>query len=240
MNKRFFLVLFLLLAAAIPVMAQQPKHDIFIVATYANDPSIIKKYLNDTTGFTTYPDTSLLENLKLSKIYKKLEINTWASAYRRRGDNRPGTDYKNLSRYPAPAEKISDTVVLSKCEPLVCFTACWCPSFFPWYISAQTKNNKILTVADTSTMKIFLSKIDNKFKAYLWLRLYDMHEDEPVKTTHYFKYKKVKKGFLIAYNSSFGYDRTPAYIICFVGEDFKVVLVSKKDLPETGGIKFKI
>ena len=161
-------------------------------------------------------------------------MNTWASAYRPKQDNRPNIYYKNIARYPLPKKQLPDTTVLSKCDPMVCFTACLCPDFYPWYISAKSKNGNILTVADTSTMKTFLGKINNQYKAYLWLRLYDEHEDQPIKTSHYFKYKKVKHGFLIAYNSR-NNKMELADLMCFVGEDFKVVLVSRKHITQIKG-----
>ncbi len=47
-----------------------------IAVAQKNKDQLIKTYLSDTTGFTTYPEVYLLENLKLPKKYTEFEINS--------------------------------------------------------------------------------------------------------------------------------------------------------------------
>ena len=95
--------------------------------------AIIKKYINDTTEFTVYPDTPLLSYIKPASPYKQIEINAVVFPYRVTGDKRPRYDFKNVSRYPPPAQKLPDTVVLTKPKPNLqnTFLACDCPSITP-------------------------------------------------------------------------------------------------------------
>lgn len=193
---------------------------------------LVKKYANDTTGFTTFPETPLLENLRLPGKYTKLEINTWTYFYASKNNGR--YKFKNVSHFPADPQKLPDTIVLSKCDLQKCFTACWCPGFIPWYISAQTLDNKTVTVGDTSSLKAFLGSINNQFNARLWLSLYDKSLSVPNKTYSSFKYKKVKDGYLISYNTRIANaPATYADVIYFIGSDFRVILLSKKHIVVT-------
>ena len=204
------------------------------VQAMAQKQDLAKKFASDTTGFTTYPDTFLIENLKLPKKYKKLEINTWSFMYRGAEDKRSKYEYSNQYRYPSHIADRYDTVVLTKCDLMKCFTACWCPSFIPWYISAQTKNGDLITIGDTSQMKTFLSSLKNEFNAYLWLNLHDRSSGVPVRSSHYFKYKKVSNGFLISYRGRISnVPATYADMTYFVGNDFRIVLISKKHIEVT-------
>jgi len=200
----------------------------------AQKQDLAKKFANDTMGFTTYPDTLLFDNLKLPKKYKKLEINEWAFTFRAAGDKRPKYQYSNVYRCPSHISDRHDTIVLTKCDLMKCFTACWCPSFTPWYISAQTKNGDLITIGDTSQMKTFLGGLKNEFNAYLWLNLHDQSSDVPIKSSHYYKYKKVSNGFLIIYRTRISnVPATYADMTYFVGSDFRIVLISKKNIEVT-------
>jgi hypothetical protein len=192
-----------------------------------------KIYANDSTGFTAYPAVGLLENLKLPVKYTQLEINTWISPYVK--GKRNYHEYRNLYRYPAPAQKLADSVVLTQCDLLKCFTACLCPTIFPWYISAQAADNKQVTIGDTSNMKTFLGSINNPFNAYLWLQPHDMYADIPLKTSARAKYKKVKNGYLICYKARINGYRHVAFadVTYFIGNDFRVILVSTRHIVET-------
>jgi hypothetical protein len=198
------------------------------------DPT--KAYQNDTTGFTKYPDTFLLENLKLPVKYKRLEINTWVSLYTPKAYQH---QHRNLYRYPAISHPTPDTMVLSKCDLLKCFTGNYGADLQPWYISAQTKKDQVVTIIDTSQLKAFLGKINNKFNAYLWLLHNDLTSGTPIKTEPRFQYKIVSGGFLIKYftTADFGTydDNDPPHhagieVIFFVGKDFRIVFVRKKNV----------
>ena len=198
------------------------------------DPA--KAYLNDTTGFTKYPDAFLLENLKLPVKYKRLEINTWVSLYTQRTYQH---QHRNLYRYPAVAHPKPDTMVLSKCDLLDCFNGNYGADLQPWYISAQTKKGQIVTVTDTSQLKVFLGKTDNKFNAYLWLLHHDLASETPIKTEPRYQYKTVADGTLIKYFTRYDFgtydDNDPQHhagieVIFFVGKDFKIVFVRKKNV----------
>jgi len=227
MNKVFFAIMFLMAVTA-RLMAQPN--------------SIVEKYANDTAGFKAYPDVFLLDNMKPAKSYKRLEINTINFMYRARGDNRPQDEYRNVYSYPAIAKKSSGTIVLTKCGVLKCFSACWCPDGYPWYISAQTKDNKLITVGDTNAVKTFLSKINDKFNAYFWLQLHHMqYQGIPVKASRFFKYKKVKNGFLISFRDLIETSPvTNADLTYFISNDFKIRLISTKNVVVTKGLSYRI
>ncbi len=162
--------------------------------------------------------------------------------YRARGDKRSQEEYQNLYRYPASAEKLADTIVLTKCDVLRCFDACLCAAVYPWYISAETTDDRLVTVGDTTAMKTFLGKIYNRFNAYLWLILHHMQYREiPVKTSHFFKFKKVKNGFLICYrNMMETAPLTNADLTYFISKDFKITFISKRNEVVNKNVSFKI
>ena len=198
----------------------------------------VKAYQNDTIGFTKYPGKFLLENLNLPVKYKRLEINTWVSLYMFTRKHYQ-LQYRNLYRYPAIAYPTPDTLVLSKCEPTDCFTGNYGPTLQPWYISAKTPKGEVATVTDSSGLKLFLGKTDNKFNAYLWLLHNDYTSETPIKTEPRYQYKVVAGGILIKYftRNDFGIydDNDPQHhagieVIFFVSKHFKIVLVSKKNV----------
>jgi hypothetical protein len=198
------------------------------------DPA--KAYRNDTIGFTKYPDTYLLQNLKLPVKYRRLEINTWVSLYTKKGYQH---QHQNLYRYPAIAHPKPDTMVLSKCKFSDCFTGNYGPDLQPWYISVQTKNGRIITVKDTVGLKVFLGKTADKFNAYLWLLHNDLTSETPIKTEPHFQYKTVAGGTLIKYFTRYDvgtYDDSDQEhhagieVIFFVDNDFRIVLVRKKNI----------
>ena len=233
MIKSFFITLFFLSASTL-VMGQQIIY---------NSP-IAKKYINDTTRFMAYPDVFLLENIKPIIACKQLEINTCWEVFSLKKQEKRAIGYKNLYRYPTPAQKLPDSVVLSKGDVSKCFASCWCPSYMPWYISVQTIDNKILTIGDTSTLKGFLGNLDNKFNAYLWMQAAPFlirYQEEPIKTSPGFKYKKVTDGFLIIYNTIDGSASWTTYVdeIYLVTTDFKIIYIGKRN-PVRSKYNYKI
>jgi len=196
----------------------------------------VKKYANDTVGFKAFPEVFLLENLKLPKAYKKLEMNTCVFLYIARGEKKSMDESRNLYRYPHDIQKTADTAVLSKWDPLKCFTACLCPYPIPWYIAAQTSDNEILNIGDSTATKLFLGNLDNKFNAYLWLRIHAgfsplglLGLDIPIKTSRYFKYKKEKDGFLIKCHTRISNAMAYADVTYFIDRNFRITIVSKKN-----------
>jgi hypothetical protein len=222
--NRISLIVLLLMISAITSTAQLPD-------------AIIKKYKDDTTGFVSFPDGFLMENLHLPEKYKKLEINTWVSLYTPGGVK---YQYRNLYRYPVLTRRLPDTAVLSKCDLLKCFAAFNGPSFSTWYISAQLKDNTLKTIGnDTVAIKSFLGNAGNEFNACLWLNvyntchfyLYEAASEVPVEISHLVKYKKVDNGFLILTRARISNcPISSADLTYFVGNDFRVVLISKKNI----------
>lgn len=210
------------------------------------DATIEKKYAHDTLGFKPYPDVFLMNYIHPAKKFIGLEINTLGE--RRYPTHKIG--YQNLYRYPVNQEKyrLEDTTVLSKIDPAISFTACWCPSYDPWYISVKYKNNNVVAIGDTTALKKFLGKVDNPYNAYLWFQVRGIirYSDIPIKTATYknFKYKKVKHGFLITYTAEppNGPEDASADVTYFIGEDFKTVLVATRHiiLPKKGDVIYKI
>ena len=197
--------------------------------------AIVKKYQNDTTGFIAYPYTFLLKGLKPAGNYKELEINTWVSLYADRT-----TEYRNVCRYPASPVKKPDTVVLSKCNLSKCFAAFNGPLFTPWYLSAETRKNQVITIEnDTIALKTFLGKANNQFNAYFWLvvfntchlSLYESSSEIPVEIPHNVTYKKVHGGFLIRCSCRISNcPITTAKLTYFVGDDFRIILLNKQNI----------
>jgi len=233
MVKGIFITLFFL-GVTTSVMAQQVIY---------NSPAA-KKYINDTIGFTAYPVVYLLENIKPAIACKQFEINTCWEVFSLKKQEKRTIGYKNLYRYPTPAQKIPDSAVLSKSNVSKCFASCWCPSYTPWYISVQTVDNQILTIGDTTTLKGFLGNLDNKFNAYLWMHATSFlirYQEEPIKTLPGFKYKKVTDGFLITYNTIDGSASWTTYVdeTYLVTTDFKIIYIGKRN-PVRSQYNYKI
>ncbi len=184
-------------------------------------PSRQLYYKLDSTGFTFYPHTFLLDSLKLPARYRELEFNTIVSGYKK-------TIYRNLNRFPKPAHLIPDKVVLSKCDPLKTFSAEVHPALLRWYISAYDSKKQVITINDTSLMKSFLHSLKNKFNAYLWFQVKIGFSEIPVRTSHTFSYKRITDGYLIRYRGLLKTAPTStAELTYFVGDDFSVRLVEK-------------
>src|ERR1700759_1664538 len=107
--KKLLILFISLLVFATASNAQQKKSD------------LVQQYKDDTTGFTRYIQVNIFENLKLRDKYAIVEINTWVTPYVR--GQRDFHIFKNLYRYPAPAQQQPDTLVLTKCDLRHCFTA---------------------------------------------------------------------------------------------------------------------
>lgn len=238
--KKIYLLLFILVTSIMPVMAQQ-------IQNQADYSQLVEKYKNDTTGFTSYPDVPLLIHISPAKHISKIEINKPYStnhvyddtiyrnghSYRNLHIGPYYIAYKNLYRYPANTNKIPDSIVLSKLDLLKSFSIMDL-SVNCWYISAQMKNGRIVSVGDTSALRSFLIKIKNPYDAYLWMEAQfttEYDHEVPINASPYYKYKKVKGGFLLGCygptNTSFATSALKTY---FIGEDFQIVIINERHI----------
>ena len=183
-----------------------------------NDSTVLKKYLNDTLGFVSFPNAILLDSIEPDNGFKKWELNTATSL----------TTFHNFFRYPKPNGNLSDTIVLSKC--LRGFGTFCPPRGCAWYISAQ-KRKRIITVQDLNGLSNFLGTLDNKFDAYLWLTSHDLFDSRsvPIVTSSSTTYKIVDGGFLITLNMRIrDCPVTNGIVIYFVGLNKKIVRIRTK------------
>lgn len=191
--------------------------------------TLVKRYEKDTQGFHAYPDEFLLAKIVPAIKFNKLEINTIWSVYRAKGDERSGYEYRNLYRYPDTDEKDRDTTALSENHYRKCFYTCWCPIGIPWYMSAQTIDNRIITIDDTTSMKRFLGNTTDKFNAFLWLFVNKLTLDIPFRTSASYRYKKITGGLLIKYRSLISAGPiTTAVLTYYVDCNFNITLISTK------------
>lgn len=208
-----------------------------VLRTLDRDSGLIKRYQNDTTGFITITDTGMTDSLKPSHRFVAWEVNTIHTMIYVRHGYPPGSPYKNLWRYPKSGIKQADSVLLTHCDLLHSFTACLCADLFPWYMSVKTHDAQLLTVNNESLMQQFLGKIDNPYNAVLWLHVIDETLSEPGQDGRRFHYKKVKNGYLIRYNTRVDEDKhshvTYGDLTVFMGADFRVLFISKKNVVET-------
>ena len=108
-------------------------------------------------------------------------------------------------------------------------------------MSVLTTDNKLVSIGDTTAMKTLLTKIDDPYNAYLWLVLHDMKMGIPDRTRHFLAYKKVKGGFLISHNDIIETAPfTTARLTYFVGSDFRIILLSTRNVVVNKEIWYKI
>ena len=155
------------------------------------DSALKIKYLNDTSDFINFPNTSLLDSLVPNKTIAYWELNF----------NSGEKNFKNLYKSTTGENKSNnDSVVLTKANEG--FGTVCPPRWCNWYISTKLKKGKAESITNWKTLSKFIGKIDNQFDAYLWLTCFTYSDSKslPLSVSTSSKYKIINGGYLIIVN----------------------------------------
>jgi hypothetical protein len=179
-----------------------------------SDSALVQKFLPDSTGFSTFPQVSLLDSVRPSPGYAKWELNIFSNNGR----------YSNLYRNNKNL-RLPDSVVLTKSRNSF-YTFCP-PGGCGWYLSAR-KDGRAVSIGDMAMMSDFIGRLDNAYDAYLWLVSHQLAQSRfiPVQTRPSIEYKRLREGYLFRFDMRIhDCPVTSARVTYFVRWDKKILLI---------------